>query len=140
VVWNPSIHSPYDPAFALNVQLRKAGDVWIVRHADDGLFDLLTPSTRQDAIIGSSQQISGQFAQGVTPAGWKVTAVLTPVGSAMAPSPQESTADIPISGTGFSGSIDVPSTSGGDVELIVSVTDRNGNTLGLWARRLSTAG
>jgi len=140
VLWNPKLHSPYDRSSALNFQLRKAGDIWIVRHVDTGLFDLLNPSIRQDVVVASSQQITGQFAQGVNPSGWKVTAVLMPAGTGLTGSEAEQTADIPISGSGFDGKVSVPPTSGGDVELVVSVTNGNGETLGLWARRLSTAG
>jgi len=138
-LWNTDMAPQWSKDVSLNVQLRKAGDVWIVRHADDGLFDLLTPSIRQDGIVGtSSQQITGQFAQAPV-AGWKVTAVLMPAGTGLTGSEIEQTADIPISGNGFDGTVQVPQTHGGDVELIVSVTDSNGNTLGLWARRFLTA-
>jgi hypothetical protein len=136
-LWNTGMGS-YSSQISLNVQLRKDGDVWIVRHVEDGLFDLQDPSIRQDVIVGATQSISGVFSQ--APAGWTATAVLMPAGNALNPSAQETAADVPISGNGFSGNIDVPATSGGDVELIVSVSSGNGETLGLWARRLSTAG
>ena len=137
-LWNTVASPTWSKDISLNVQLRKAGRIWVVRHADDGVFDLLDPSTRQDGIVGTSQPISGQFAQ--APAGWTVTAVLIPAGSDLQNSPAMEAANPTISGDRFDGTVPVPNTAGGDLELVVSVTDRNGETLGMWARRFVTAG
>jgi hypothetical protein len=138
-LWNTGMGS-YSPQISLNVQLRKAGDVWIVRHTEDGLFDLQCPSIRQDVLpLGVPQQLCGQFSQ--TPAGWTVTAVLMDAGEDLGGGEREQTATPTISGDRFTGSL-TPETyfRGTDVDLVVTVTSGSGQTLGLWARRFSTGG
>src|SRR5207244_873902 len=137
VLWDRDMESQFSNAIAEDVTLQRMGDVWIVVHADTGLFDLQCPSTRQDVLIaGQLQEVCGQFAQ--PPAGWTVNATLMPAGTALSGSEAEVGGQVNLVGSHFDGQLPpTPTFDGSDAELVVTAESGSGATLGAWARRFA---
>jgi len=140
-IWNRDMSTRYSPRVALNFSFGSPTafpSVWVIERVDSGVLDLQCPSIRQDVLVtGLSQEICGSFSQ--APAGSTVKATLSPAGHALQASGDQHTADIPVSGSRFDGTMPVPDFGGDDAALLVTAYARTGVPLGLWVRRFRTA-
>ena len=142
-LWNTDMTTTFPREIAEILVMKQVDTEWTVWHAESGLFDVTCPSPRADLVATevngavAPTEICGSFTQ--APAGWIVKATLEYSDSSLQPSEAQATADIPVNGRDFHGSIPLTATYGGaDVAVMIRVYSGSGAALGVWARRYTT--
>jgi hypothetical protein len=143
-LWNTDMTTTFTPDVGITLTMTPVDALWSVARVESGLFDVTCPSQRQDVIVTTkpdatpgSVPICGRFSQ--PPAGWVVTATVEYAGSDLHASEAQSSADIPITGRDFRGSIPLTASyAGKDVSVRIEVRSGSGTMLGIYARRFVT--